>query len=71
MWCLIARLHLEFISHLLLVVIPIEQHADLAMVAPLTDVLFSLALDDVVDLYFGHAFGPEFVDPFRQFVRVT
>ena len=50
------------------VIVTVNQNSDLACVAPLTDVLFSLAFDDLLDLLVGQPLLLKLVDPLRHFV---
>jgi len=69
--CSVTGLLCQFFQCLLLVVVSIDQHAHFAVVAPLTNVLSSFALDDLTNLSICHAFSLELRDPLWQLVGVT
>ena len=47
---LVTWVEVQLLARQPLVIVTVNQNSDLACVAPLTDVLLSLALDDLLDL---------------------
>lgn len=54
----------------MLIVVVVDQNADLAGVAPLVDVLRCFTLQDLADLLVLQAFLAELLYPLRQLVRI-
>ena len=57
--CGVSGLLCQFFKRLLLVVVSVDQHTYFAVIAPLTNVLSSLALDDLSNFSICHAFSLE------------
>ena len=65
---LVSWVEMQLLARQSRVIVTVNQDSDLACVAPLSDVLFSLALDDLRDLLVGQPLLLKLIDPFRHFV---
>ena len=69
LWSLVSWFHSQLLIGLLIVVV-VNQNADLACVAPLSDVLGGLTFQDLTDLLILEALLTELVNPLRQLVAI-
>ena len=69
---LISWVHNEtLLIHFQLAIVCVDQDADFACVAPLSDVLFSFTFDDFLDICVLQPFRSELFNPLGQLVGVT